>query len=112
MYSRIDTEDWVPDNLTQIGFDELISNILDGYCRFESEDKIKAAKKKLGTVSEMDVEAMRKEISNVQVATKKDRAIDRVMGILEELNLVSEFQLAKMVRQSLVNDPELAQTLK
>jgi len=60
----------------------------------------------------MDVEAMRKEISNVQVATKKDRAIDRVMGILEELNLVSEFQLAKMVRQSLVNDPELAQTLK
>ncbi len=112
MYSRIDTVDWVPDNLSAVDFQNQISDILDGLVRFESEDKINAAKKELSDVEALDATALRERINAIVVPSKKDRTIDSVIRVLKEMEIVTDYKVIKQVKQRLTNDTDIAQILK
>lgn len=114
MYSRVGTDDWVPDYHTEQEFRALISNTLNESCEWVESTKLEKAAKSwsaLGRPS-MGVEEARKFIRETDTTTKKDRVLDRVFEVLGEFEILKSAELRKTITTRLGNDPVLTKELK
>ncbi len=113
MYSRIGTEDWVPEHATINDFRKQISDILDSHCKFYDDAQIKLARSNIGSEwQEIDAETLRTHIDKVRVASRRDKVLDGVIKVLQEKKIITDEAEARKIRTSLSNDPGIAQALK
>jgi hypothetical protein len=113
MYSRIGTEDWVPDHASQEEFRDRIKRAIDGLCPWIPDKKLVTAKKNAppGLLTR-DQDTIRRHIAETSVLSKKEEAIKNVLELLVKLGKVKDQEDEKMVRNRLNNDPELSTILK
>ena len=113
MYSKIGTEDWIPDHLTKEELKDRIKKVIEALCIWISDKKLVTAKKKAppGLLTR-DRDAIRKHIDETFVPSKKEEAIKRMVELLGTLEKVKNAEDEKMIRNRLYNDPELSAILR
>jgi len=86
MYSRVGTEDWAPDHITDTEFNEKADQLLASVVQWVQDEQLKAAKKGFDT-TRLDREAFRKKVQETKVPRKKDNVAlaTRVDGEVSEL---------------------------
>jgi hypothetical protein len=113
MYSRVGTEDWVPDHLTQEEFNDHIKTEIDALCPWIPDKQLKEAIRKApdGLLTK-DRDTIRKHVDGTPILSKKEEAIKRVVELLTELGKVKDGKDEKLIRNRLTNDPNLSTILK
>jgi hypothetical protein len=111
MYSRVGTEDWVPDNLPRHEFKEKVHDLLDNFVRWFDAEHLKAAKK-IDNRNLSSQEELRLHIEETKPAKKKDRVLDTVLKIAREQKLLSDEEAASRLRTRLENDPDFSGLVK
>jgi len=97
LYSRVGTEDWVPDNLKQHEFKRLINEILDKQVFWKDKSSLKALKVTLSD-KQKETEIMTKEyIQQVADGIKPPKRIDKK---IRALNVVK----SKLLDSGMLND--------
>ncbi len=110
MYSRVGTEDWVPENLTEGAFKIKVKGFLDVAVQWVEADQLKAAKKNLPEALTSRDE-IREHIRSTKAPKRKDRLLDAVLKIARDQGLVDD-EAAKKLRIRLENDPDVSGLLK
>jgi hypothetical protein len=113
MYSRVGTEDWVPDHLTKQEFDKRIKDVIDGLCPWIDDKKLRAANKNVpeGLLTK-DLETIRNYVNETFAPSKRELALGRIIGLLTELSIVTNEEDEKRIRNHMNNDPQLSMILK
>jgi hypothetical protein len=111
MYSRIGTQDWVPDHATEAQFAVKVRHMLGGIVLWVPPDQLKAAKARI-TGTRMDRDAIRKHIEQTTLPRKKDRIIEAVLQVLQSNQIVGNREAAQKAQSSLNNDPVLSSLLR
>jgi hypothetical protein len=112
MYSRVGTEDWVPEHDTSKDFQKRIAYLLDSTCPWVDDEKLKVAKRTASAeLLTKPLEEIRAHITNAEVTPKRDRVINSVLQVLREFNVVNDDALEKQIRTRLTNHPEIASVL-
>jgi hypothetical protein len=114
MYSRVDTEDWVPKAHTREEFDSMIDQVLEGTCIWiNSEHRAKLLKSlKALDIENLQMEQVREQYEVIKKAApkKKDILLDRLGEIMRELG--AEPELIRKTKTRLQSDPEVATVIK
>lgn len=113
IYSRVGTDDWVPDHLTESSFQQLVNQILDQSLLWVDEEKVKAADRtitdqQLAILSQSDLLDM---IRKTQIKARKEQAVNAILEILTKDQLI-DGNKANTIRNRLTSDPVLAGILK
>lgn len=108
LYSRVGTEDWVPEHLNSRSFDEMIEGLLIASCPFVDAAKMKEAQRKLHG-RELDPDALRSFIEAVELPNNRKAVVDRVVKLLQEVAI--DDQAVTKVRNRLENDHVIAAAL-
>ncbi|HZO80565.1 MAG TPA: hypothetical protein VFB33_02635 [Candidatus Binataceae bacterium] len=113
MYSRIGTEDWVPQYTTKEQFHSLITAILDQLCLWVDDAKLRRARTTASfSLDSYDTATIRSLIESAAVPSRRDRILECVETVLHELGLVTEEDILKKFRRRLINDPVFAASVK
>jgi hypothetical protein len=78
IYSRIGTEDWVPDYVSQEDFDKKTNQILEEVVQWVNHNQLSVAKKSFSGES-LDRETIRKHIEDTPIPNKKENVIKAVI---------------------------------
>jgi len=109
LYSRVATPDWPEEKRSEIIKDILTpSDPVEGSPIWIHKDIVAEAKKNKVQVLARPIEDIIKEIKGIKLKSKKDRVIDCVMTVLEEVLPPTTSGQYNVFRQHLVNDPTLA----
>jgi hypothetical protein len=114
VYSRVATEDWVPDRCSKAEFDALIDKTLDELCQWVDGERLAAARKEAKRnpdILRQSREQLREYISSKVVPTKRQAVFDQMVEITRELELVKDERVAETLRTRLENDPLLKSSL-
>ena len=113
MYSRVGTEDWVPDHLTKEEFDDRVKKEIEALCPWIPDKQLKEAQRKApdGLLTR-DQNTIRKHIHDISVPSKKEQVIKRVVELLQGLEKVKNEEDENLIRFRLTNDPDLSVVLK
>ncbi|MBI2354309.1 MAG: hypothetical protein HYV06_04640 [Deltaproteobacteria bacterium] len=113
IYSRVGTEDWAPDNVSEQEFKNLIAQTLENSVVWVDDKKLNALKKSLKDVSPDDLveEQIHETLKKTVVQSRKDRFIDRLESIVADGGYV-DASMRKTFMTTIRNDPELGQILK
>lgn len=107
MYSRVGTEDWVPNEATKEKFEEMIKDILEGHCDFVDGKKLKLAEKSpppdLETKTKNEI---RDYINAKKVPQKREELLDAVDQVVKELGKVQTPDESRQLRQRLSIHPK------
>jgi len=113
MYSRVGTEDWVPGVESNEDFDERISRLLDGACKWEDDKRLTLAKTNSPPdLTQNGIEAVRKHISDVNIPSTLEEMISAVISQLKKLNKVENEHDATKIGNRLRNDPVISRLRK
>lgn len=109
MYSRVGTEDWVPNQTSEEGFAEKVNNILDSTCQWVDEKRLKLAKSSApqGLVSR-GKEAIREHIESTKLPNTTELVAETVVKILSEMGKISSPEDARKIKNRLTNNPIFA----
>lgn len=124
MYSRVGTEDWVPDNASEADWREILETVLDDSFRWLDELKVREAAKKIRKnglkIEDMDVESVRKEIENIEIKSRKEKIIDASLDVFRKF--IQDFfgdavdsaggVDEQKLRNRLTNDPDFSSLTK
>jgi len=113
MYSRVGTEDWVPDYLTIEEFRSRIDDALDRLCPWIPDKQIKEAKRSAPPeLLSKDYETIRKHITETRIPRRIETASNRVIQILKEFGIATQEDEAKRIRNRVISDPDLSVILR
>ncbi|MCJ2136061.1 hypothetical protein MKK69_18740 [Methylobacterium sp. J-026] len=113
LYSRVGTEDWVPNSKSTQDWKSLLNTILEENVAVIDEKKADAARKniKITDVEGLPSEEIRKRIDQLAVRNKKEEAIDAFLEQLRKDDLLDDGIRAKL-RTRLISNPVLSTLLK
>jgi hypothetical protein len=106
MYSRVGTDDWVPDHTTKDAFKGKIDTLLNEAVRWVDTEKLRVAKKQW--VEGGSPDEFRQHLDTINVQSRRDRAIDAVVAILRTQQLIADEQAEQRLRLRLKNDPDFS----
>lgn len=113
MYSRVGTEDWVPSRATQDEFQQMINDLLDELCMWVDLEKLKLAKKVADEeILAAEMDDIRKFIDSIEVKSKREHVLERVVQLLRDEEIITDEKLAKSLFMRMHNDPKIASHLK
>jgi hypothetical protein len=113
MYSRVATDDWVPGEVSKEQFDEMIENILEGYCDFIDAKKLKAAERQAPPELLGKTGAEIKEyIKNTKVPQKKEELLNAVEEVVRELGKIQSNDESTQLKLRLSVHPKFREYTK
>lgn len=113
IYSRVGTEDWSPNTLSEKAFSEFIDEIIsENY--FWAEDKILKELKK--TVNDEELgrlapEEILKKLKDTKIMTRKERIIEALTALLNRIDYIDSARIPSIIKL-INNDPEISSILK
>jgi hypothetical protein len=110
MYSRVGTDDWVPDHATREAFRGKIDTLLNEAVTWVDTEKLRLVKKQIAT--DASPEEFRRQLNSIDVQSRRDRAIEAVIVVLKKQQLVPDEGVEKTLRLRLKNDPDFAALFK
>ena len=117
MYSRVGTEEWVPEYKTESEFIEIIQQIIETNCILidNVKDVLKELRGKYTPIqlSTMNLKELQQEIEMIKIPTRKDKFLERFTDVLSGIEFSSVDQsLKKKIVNEIKNDPGLSALLK
>lgn len=109
IFSRVGTDDWLPDYVKQTEWERLIEDILTENILWVDEEKLKAMTKpfKAGNFDGLEQEEIRARIASAEVKAKKDQIIDAVVEVVLEYSQAGPMDTEKL-KNRLRNNPTFA----
>jgi hypothetical protein len=113
IYSRVGTEDWVPNYKTGADFEEMIASRLDGACEWVG-DKVwqKAKKDRPKELEDKSTDEIRKYISTIKPPTRREVILKELAKVLNETGIFDDEEKVKDICQRLGNRPLFKQHTK
>lgn len=113
LYSRVGTEDWVPNSKSFQDWKSLLNTILEENVAIIDEKRAEAARKsiKMEDVEGLPSEEIRKRINDIAIRNKKEEAIEAFLEQLKRDDLLDESTRAKL-KARLVSNPVLSSLLR
>ncbi len=111
LYSRVGTDDWVPDHATQEDFQKRINDLLNESCQWVNDEKLEIAAKNAAPEVD-DVKGLREIINGTHVASRREKVLERVTSILSELKIITDSATAEKIAVRLKNDSTFAAATK
>ena len=109
MYSRVGTQEWVPDVVHEAAFRDKIESVLKDAVQWVDAEQLKAARKQAAEETHL---AKRREIlAKAKAPRKKPQVLDAVLKVLRAQGETDEEKL-RVLRQRLENDPEMSALVK
>lgn len=113
VYSRVGTDDWIPEHYSKREWQEIIKSILDGATNWVDNSRIQALQKKFPAdqISQLTSDQISEELDKVEIEQPKDALINLVVSELQRRSFLSEDATEK-ARLALKNAPALASFIK
>lgn len=115
MYSRIGTEDWVPETDTKEEFKKRIEKVLDKNCIWvENIDELliellkKYDHQQIAQFNEMELIRL---IEQISIPSKKERVITRLEEIFQESGYIGDLDDIRKISMQIKNDPQISALL-
>lgn len=118
IYSRVGTEDWSPNNLSEEDFTSKVKKELDEFCKWVPKRHLDHAKKQAKKREKEDKGfVLTKDIANqildeTVVLSKKDQIVRRSLEVLEQNRLVQDEETKRQIYNILLSDPEISLLIK
>lgn len=113
IYSRVGTEDWVPEHLPDKEFRAMIRRALDETCAWVDEKRLKAARKSATEeLLQSGRDTARRHIDAVSMERPREVILGRVVAILRDLGCIQDDAADLRIRRHLNNDPEFASIMR
>lgn len=113
MFSRIGTEDWVPEHVSDSQFTQMIAERLDQLCVWVDDAKLRIAKSTANpALLKSDLGAIRKHVDSTIVPSRREQVLERIQAIVTEAGLTADAKMLQRLRTRLVNDPEFSRAVK
>lgn len=114
MYSRVGTEDWVPNTLTEDSFKFWINKTLDDSCFFVDEKKYKELnnifkKEELPTLSEKEI---LERITGYPIKQKQELLIESLDKIIEKRSIIADPEVKNKFFNFIKNDKIISAILR
>lgn len=105
IFSRVGTEDWVPDNITKDEFAGLINFNLDTAVDWQPDKFVDVVRKKFkDTYEAMDSDMLSDQASTIKVQKRREKVVGAIRDVLDNLEL--EGALVTQVLKRLANNPD------
>mgnify|MGYP001480323994 CR=1 FL=1 len=107
IYSRIATEDWYPDHVSKEDFFSMRLELLDGFCKWVEDKKLKEAKKTVpaSILEAKDTQKLWEHIQNTPGRRAKEMIVGRILEILAEKGKLANADDEKKLKNRLIQDP-------
>ncbi|OEU73381.1 MAG: hypothetical protein BA869_04955 [Desulfuromonadales bacterium C00003107] len=114
MYSRVGTEDWVPETLSHENFKEMIKGTLEGSVIFLDDKKYRLLKDTFTDeeIEREDQQEIIRRIQKLEVKSKKEQLIDSLQKILEKRGVIPDPDDIKKFLNFVKNDRAVNSILK
>lgn len=107
IYSRVGTEDWVPNHLSKTEFIRTAKRLANEVCIWIEDEKLKVARKNAGEeILSKGQGEIRDYIDGIIIKSKRNKILERVSNILLSMDIVMEDILPQKLCKILANDPE------
>jgi hypothetical protein len=110
MYSRVGTDDWVPDHATDETFKARIDDILEQVVMWVDAERLRTGKRTLP--ADADADTIRSHIQGVSIPKRKERVVEAVLRVLGEDGVITDPAVQRRVRNRLINDPIVSRDLR
>ena len=105
IFSRVGTEDWVPDNITKDEFAGLINFNLDTAVDWQPDKFVDVVRKTFkDTYEAMDSDMLSDQASTIKVQKRREKVVGAIRDVLDNLEL--EGALVTQVLKRLANNPD------
>jgi hypothetical protein len=107
IYSRVGTEDWVPNHLSKTEFIKKAKRLANEVCIWIEEERLKVARQNAGEMLLLNKQKeIRDYIAKIIIKSKREKILDRLSVVLLNIDLVMEDILPERLCKILESDPE------
>lgn len=114
LYSRIGTEDWIPNHKNEADFRNMVKDVLETHCVWV--DRMKQVKKELKRlytdqeIQDMGEDTLQKEIKDIRLPTNSDLVKEAIENILSKK--ISDPDTVRKIVVTIFNDPVIKRIIE
>jgi hypothetical protein len=107
IYSRVGTEDWVPNHLSKTEFIRKAKRLANEACIWVENERLKVANQSAEKdLLVQDQSIIREYISGITIKSNREKVLDRLSIVLLNMDVTMEDLLPQILRNILESDPE------
>jgi hypothetical protein len=107
IYSRVGTEDWVPNHLSKTEFIRKAKRLANEVCIWVEDERLRVANQSAGQQQLLQEQSeIRDYISGIIIKSNRDKILDRLSIVLLNMDIIMEDLLPQRLCNILESDPE------